>query len=229
MNFVVFPLPGRLEGKSGKALGVLELFTAWCRVEHFNSAIALPSLEAVTVETRIDHLTRNFGLQQGADVNAIDFTGQTALHWTAVRGSIQVAELLLQSGARIEYADSHGYRVRNSLLLLCCLAVAFVSECCISVNTVNNSHLLVNNSIFELIWAIFRLTFRRLTWPRNMDTPPCFTILSRNGAQKWTLLTMTAAAPSTGRPWSAHLLIQHAITASVWSTSISRYLWKTLG
>lgn len=57
-------------------------------------------------------------MQHGADVNATDFTGQTALHWTAVRGSIQVAELLLQSGARIEYADSHGYRVRDPSLLL---------------------------------------------------------------------------------------------------------------
>jgi len=57
-------------------------------------------------------------MQRGADVNAIDFTGQTALHWTAVRGSIQVAELLLQSGARIEFADSHGYRVSNPSPLL---------------------------------------------------------------------------------------------------------------
>lgn len=57
-------------------------------------------------------------MQHGADVNATDFTGQTALHWTAVRGSIQVAELLLQSGARVEYADSHGYRVRKLSLLL---------------------------------------------------------------------------------------------------------------
>lgn len=46
-------------------------------------------------------------------MNATDFTGQTALHWTAVRGSIQVAELLLQNGARVECADSHGYRVCN--------------------------------------------------------------------------------------------------------------------
>lgn len=50
-------------------------------------------------------------MQHGADVNASDFTGQSALHWTAVRGSIQVAELLLQAGARLESADSHGYRV----------------------------------------------------------------------------------------------------------------------
>ena len=49
--------------------------------------------------------------QHGAHVNACDRTGQTALHWAAVRGSIQVAELLLQNGAQLEYADSHGYRV----------------------------------------------------------------------------------------------------------------------
>lgn len=55
-------------------------------------------------------------MQHGADVNASDFTGQTALHWTAVRGSIQVAELLLQAGARIECADSHGYRVGTLFL-----------------------------------------------------------------------------------------------------------------
>lgn len=50
-------------------------------------------------------------LQHGADVNARDHTGQTALHWTAVRGSIQVAEQLLQHGADVELADNHGYRV----------------------------------------------------------------------------------------------------------------------
>ena len=52
------------------------------------------------------------GHQHGADVHACDHSGQTALHWAAVRGSIQVAELLLQNGAQVECADSHGYRVR---------------------------------------------------------------------------------------------------------------------
>ncbi|KAJ7544585.1 hypothetical protein O6H91_09G084000 [Diphasiastrum complanatum] len=47
------------------------------------------------------------------DVNAVDQTGQTALHWSAVRGSIQVAELLLQNGANLEIADSHGYRITH--------------------------------------------------------------------------------------------------------------------
>lgn len=49
--------------------------------------------------------------QHGADVNATDHTGQAALHWSAVRGAIQVAELLLQEGARVNAADMYGYQV----------------------------------------------------------------------------------------------------------------------
>lgn len=56
-------------------------------------------------------------VQHGADVNARDHTGQSALHWTAVRGSIQVAEQLLQNGADVELEDSHGYRVRGQCVL----------------------------------------------------------------------------------------------------------------
>lgn len=44
-------------------------------------------------------------------MNAADHTGQTALHWSAVRGAIQVAELLLQEGARVNAADLYGYQV----------------------------------------------------------------------------------------------------------------------
>lgn len=49
--------------------------------------------------------------QHGGDVNATDHTGQTALHWSAVRGAIQVAELLLQEGARVNATDMNGYQV----------------------------------------------------------------------------------------------------------------------
>lgn len=55
--------------------------------------------------------------QHGGDINATDHTGQTALHWSAVRGAIQVAELLLQEGARVNSADMNGYQV--SLMSLC--------------------------------------------------------------------------------------------------------------
>ncbi|EEE56453.1 hypothetical protein OsJ_05649 [Oryza sativa Japonica Group] len=51
--------------------------------------------------------------QHGADVNAIDHTGQTALHWSAVRGHIQVAELLLKEGAKVDAADLYGYQTTH--------------------------------------------------------------------------------------------------------------------
>jgi len=54
--------------------------------------------------------------QHGGDVNATDHTGQTALHWSAVRGAIQVAELLLQEGARVDATDMYGYQVHLSSL-----------------------------------------------------------------------------------------------------------------
>lgn len=44
-------------------------------------------------------------------MNAKDHAGQTALHWSAVRGAIQVAELLLQEGARVNAGDMYGYQV----------------------------------------------------------------------------------------------------------------------
>lgn len=47
-----------------------------------------------------------------------DHTGQTALHWSAVRGANQVAELLLQEGARVNAADMNGYQVGFILFLL---------------------------------------------------------------------------------------------------------------
>ncbi|WCJ29948.1 Ankyrin repeat family protein with DHHC zinc finger domain [Euphorbia peplus] len=49
-------------------------------------------------------------IERGGDVNATDHSGQTALHWSTVRGAIQVAELLLQKGARLEAVDMYGYQ-----------------------------------------------------------------------------------------------------------------------
>ncbi|KAL0358358.1 UNVERIFIED_CONTAM: protein S-acyltransferase 24 [Sesamum angustifolium] len=53
------------------------------------------------------------GLLHGGDINARDHTGQTALHWSAVRGAIQVAELLLQEGTRVSAADFNGYQTTH--------------------------------------------------------------------------------------------------------------------
>lgn len=57
-------------------------------------------------------------MQHGGDVNASDNTKQTALHWAAVKGSVDVADLLLLHGARIEADDMNGYRVKNPFFLL---------------------------------------------------------------------------------------------------------------
>ena len=38
-------------------------------------------------------------------MNAADHTGQIALHWSAVRGAVQVAEILLQEGASVGAPD----------------------------------------------------------------------------------------------------------------------------
>ena len=78
--------------------------------------LCLYSLKACEIHANLHflyqfHLIFFTGFQHGGDVHACDHSGQTALHWAAVRGSIQVAELLLQNGAQIECADSHGYRV----------------------------------------------------------------------------------------------------------------------
>lgn len=56
-------------------------------------------------------------------MNAKDHSGQTALHWSAVRGAVQVAEILLQEGVLVNAADLNGYQVDiffiEALLLLC--------------------------------------------------------------------------------------------------------------
>ena len=59
-------------------------------------------------------------------MNATDHTAQTALHWSAVRGHIQVAELLLKEGARVDAADLYGYQVWSIHFSLFCFSVALV-------------------------------------------------------------------------------------------------------
>lgn len=71
--------------------------------------------------------------QHGGDVNAADHTGQTALHWSSVRGAVQVAELLLQEGARVNAADMYGYQVCFCLYVLsnhCFTCTSLCFFCC---------------------------------------------------------------------------------------------------
>lgn len=43
--------------------------------------------------------------EHGCNVNGADSTGQTALHWSAVRGSLSAAETLLRAGADLNAKD----------------------------------------------------------------------------------------------------------------------------
>lgn len=43
--------------------------------------------------------------EHGCNVNGADSTGQTALHWAAVRGSLSAAETLLRAGADLNAKD----------------------------------------------------------------------------------------------------------------------------
>ena len=47
-------------------------------------------------------------LQEGADVNAGQADGATALHWAAYHGDAALAELLLEAGAEIAIVDPAG-------------------------------------------------------------------------------------------------------------------------
>ncbi|KAG6620714.1 hypothetical protein I3842_Q052900 [Carya illinoinensis] len=59
------------------------------------------------------HCAAQYIIEHGGDINVTDHTGQTALHWSAVRGANQVAELLLQEGARVNAADMNGYQATH--------------------------------------------------------------------------------------------------------------------
>jgi uncharacterized protein len=47
-------------------------------------------------------------LKQGADVNAAQGDGMTALHWSAQRGDLEEAKMLLSAGARLEATTRNG-------------------------------------------------------------------------------------------------------------------------
>lgn len=64
-------------------------------------------------------------MKHGSDVNAVDNSRQTALHWAAVHGAIAVVDVLVQNGARVEAADLNGYRVMFDHI------VGFDSVCCL--------------------------------------------------------------------------------------------------
>src|SRR5713226_1132455 len=55
-------------------------------------------------------------LQKGADVNASEIDGTTALHWAVNRDDLQTVELLLGAGANVKVVNRYGV---NPLLIAC--------------------------------------------------------------------------------------------------------------
>ena len=74
------------------------LFGAWCL------AFAVAPLEAPVAGAaqRGDRDSIRPLLQQGADVNAAQGDGMTALHWAAERDDVEIAEMLIYAGASVE-------------------------------------------------------------------------------------------------------------------------------
>lgn len=48
-------------------------------------------------------------LEEGADVNAKSWDGQTALHISAEKGDLSITQLLLRTGAKLSSVDQHGW------------------------------------------------------------------------------------------------------------------------
>jgi ankyrin repeat protein len=59
-------------------------------------------------EMRGDSMTVRQLIKQGADVNAAQGDGMTALHWAAVRGDLSQAQMLVYAGARVEATTRNG-------------------------------------------------------------------------------------------------------------------------
>src|SRR5690606_29208560 len=47
-------------------------------------------------------------VKQGADVNAAQGDGMTALHWAAANGDVELARMLVYAGAHLEAVTRHG-------------------------------------------------------------------------------------------------------------------------
>ena len=79
--------------------------SAWTIVVAFGVSVlvaASPSYSPVADAAKAGDLqsVRTF-LQQGADVNAAQGDGMSALHWAAVLGDAQMAEMLIYAGANV--------------------------------------------------------------------------------------------------------------------------------
>ena len=85
----------------------LAVLAVWTGLAVVHGADATPLVDAVR---RGDAAVARAELQKGADVNAVEPDGTSALHWAAYRNDADLAEALIRAGARVETANRYGVR-----------------------------------------------------------------------------------------------------------------------
>ena len=72
------------------------------------SRVAMPDSPVADAAQRRDHGKLRVLLKQGADVNAAQGDGMTALHWAATHGDLEEARMLISAGARLDVVTRNG-------------------------------------------------------------------------------------------------------------------------
>ena len=83
----------------GRTIGVLCLVALLASVPPPDSPVADAAQRGAVAQVRVL-------LREGADVNAPQGDGMTALHWAATRGSAELAAVLLSAGANLTAVDT---------------------------------------------------------------------------------------------------------------------------
>ncbi len=89
------------ESFATEAAQVQEVLTAWRRE-------ATPSPPLVEAASRGDQAEVRRLVEEGADLEAVDSSGRTALQWAAYGGHVEIVRDLLQAGADPDHTDDEG-------------------------------------------------------------------------------------------------------------------------
>ena len=94
-----------LRRRFAAAIGV-GLAAVWCVSALVVAAAPAPAVADAAMQGDRDAV-RSL-LKQGADVNAAQSDGMTALHWAAMKDDVEMAKMLLYAGANVKAANRYG-------------------------------------------------------------------------------------------------------------------------